>query len=225
LRNVTERRCFIAIGRPLDEVIQIKIKSSSLNCRHSDLALYERLSLRRFCEKVAGKLVTSRSNVLLVRQSRLTPGSGVVLSYQSTKNPKERTLYCPRPPDCDVQLFSPSGLIENSVRSSASSSNSSTQSCRVFIDAPPALRIQIRALSVLNTTSPDSTYVLIRDVDAVKTKVFRGTQLFLWMSTGSRAEVEFQGEYKHMKGSFRAEYFYPQPFKGIDCFTKMLGTS
>ncbi|XP_026867111.2 A disintegrin and metalloproteinase with thrombospondin motifs 13 [Electrophorus electricus] len=207
LRNVTERRCFIAIGRPLDEVIQIKIKSSSLNCRHKEsLALYERLSLRRFCEKVAGKLVTSRSNVLLVRQSRLTPGSGVVLSYQSTKNPKESHRE-----DCDVQLFSPSGLIENSVRSSASSSNSSTQSCRVFIDAPPALRIQIRALSVLNTTSPDSTYVLIRDVDAVKTKVFRGTQLFLWMSTGSRAEVEFQGEYKHMKGSFRAEYFYVKP--------------
>ncbi|XP_076845174.1 A disintegrin and metalloproteinase with thrombospondin motifs 13 isoform X2 [Brachyhypopomus gauderio] len=207
LRNVTERRCFIAIGRPLDEVIQIKIESSSLNCRQKEsLALYERLSLRRFCEKVAGKSVTSRSNVLLVRQSRLAPGNGVVLSYQSARNPKESHRE-----DCDVQLFSPSGLIENSVRSSPSASSSDTRSCRVFIDAPPALRIQIRALSVLNTTSPHSTYVLIRDVDAVKTTVFKGTQLFHWISTGSRAEMEFHGEYQHMKGSFRAEYFHIKP--------------
>lgn len=64
--------------------------------------------------------------------------------------------------DCDVQLFFPSGLIENPVRSS-SSSFSNMQSCRVFIDGPPALKIQIRALSVFNTTSSDSTYVLVRE--------------------------------------------------------------
>ncbi|MCI4381201.1 hypothetical protein PGIGA_G00248690 [Pangasianodon gigas] len=206
LRNVSERRCFISIGRPLDEVIQIKIESSSLNCRHKEnLALYERKSLRQICEKMAGKTLTSRSNVLLVRQSRLTPGNGVLLSYQSKKNMKKS-----HHEDCDVQLFSPSGLIENPVRSSSSSS-SSMQSCRVFIDAPPALRIQIRALSVFNTTSSDSAYVLIRDVDAVKTAVFKGKQLFHWSSTGSRAEVEFHGEYQQMKGAFRAEYSYIKP--------------
>uniref|UniRef100_W5K1A9 ADAM metallopeptidase with thrombospondin type 1 motif, 13 n=1 Tax=Astyanax mexicanus TaxID=7994 RepID=W5K1A9_ASTMX len=204
LQNVTERRCFIAIGRPLDEVIQIKIESSSLNCRHENLALYERLSLRRFCEKMTGKLVTSRSNVLLVRQSRISPGNGVLLSFRSEKNPK-KTHH-----ECDVQLFSPSGLIENPVRNSSSSTFSS-QSCRVFIDAPPALRINIRALSVFNTSSSDSTYVLMRDVDAVKTTVFKGTQLFQWSSTGSRAEVEFHGEYQHKKGTFRAEYSYVKP--------------
>lgn len=51
----------------------------------------------------------------------------------------------------------------------------------------------------------------IRDVDAVKTAVFQGTQLFHWSSTGSRAEVEFHGEYQHMKGTFRAEYSYIKP--------------
>lgn len=35
LRNVTQTRCIFAIGRPLDEVIQIKIVSSTLNCRQS----------------------------------------------------------------------------------------------------------------------------------------------------------------------------------------------
>lgn len=51
----------------------------------------------------------------------------------------------------------------------------------------------------------------IRDVDAVKTAVFKGTQLFHWTSTGSRAEVEFHGEYQQTKGSFRAEYSYIKP--------------
>ncbi|TSL97353.1 A disintegrin and metalloproteinase with thrombospondin motifs 13 [Bagarius yarrelli] len=206
LRNVTERRCFISIGRPLDEVIQIKIETSSLNCRHKEnLALYERKSLRQICERLAGKTLTSRSNVLLVRQSRITPGNGVLLSYQSKKNMKKSYNE-----DCDVQLFSPTGLIENPVRSSSPSS-SSMQSCRVFIDAPPVLRIQIQALSVLNATSSDSAYVLIRDVDAVKSAVFKGMQLFHWTSTGSRTEVEFHGEYQQIKGSFRAEYSYIKP--------------
>ncbi|XP_062855351.1 A disintegrin and metalloproteinase with thrombospondin motifs 13 [Trichomycterus rosablanca] len=206
LRNVSEKRCFISIGRPLEEVIQIKIESSSLNCRHKEnLALYERLSLRRFCEKMAGKSFTTRSNVLLVRQSRLTPGTGVLLSYSSEKNMKKS-----HHEDCDIQLFSSTGLIENPVRV-ASSLSPSARSCRVFIDAPPAKRIQIKALSVFNATSSDSTYVLIRDVDAVKTTVFKGTQLFQWSSTGSRAEVEFHGEYQQMQGTFRAEYSYVAP--------------
>lgn len=58
-------------------------------CLEENLALYERKSLRQICEKIAGKTMTSRSNVLLVRQSRLTPGNGVLLSYQSKKNMKK----------------------------------------------------------------------------------------------------------------------------------------
>ncbi|KAA0713727.1 A disintegrin and metalloproteinase with thrombospondin motifs 13 [Triplophysa tibetana] len=200
LRNITQRRCIFAIGRPLDEVIQVKIVSSSLNCQHKDnLVLYDRLILMRICERTHGKTVRSRSNVLLVRQSRLTSGNGVLLFYQSVKNKKSQYG------ECDVQLFSPSGVIENLIKSSAASL-SNTQSCRVFIDAPPAMRIQIRALSVFNKTDTNSTYILIRDVDALKTTVFRGNQLFLWSSSGSRAEVEFHGEYQQTKGTFRAAY-------------------
>lgn len=51
----------------------------------------------------------------------------------------------------------------------------------------------------------------IRDVDAVKTTVFKGMHLFHWISTGSRAEVEFHGEYQQMEGTFRAEYSYIKP--------------
>uniref|UniRef100_A0A672KCX2 Peptidase M12B domain-containing protein n=1 Tax=Sinocyclocheilus grahami TaxID=75366 RepID=A0A672KCX2_SINGR len=151
LRNVTQTRCIFAIGRPLDEVIQIKIISSTFNCR----------------------------------QSKLLSSEGL---------------------ECDVQLFSPSGLIENPIKSAAAAA-SNTQSCRMFIDAPPAFRIQIRALSVLNNTDTNSTYILIRDVDALKTTIFRGTRLFLWSSSGSRAEVEFHGEYQQIKGMFRLLYF------------------
>ncbi|XP_065103608.1 A disintegrin and metalloproteinase with thrombospondin motifs 13 isoform X2 [Paramisgurnus dabryanus] len=200
LRNVTQKRCMFAIGRPLDELIQIKIISSSLNCQQKDnIAMYDRLILMRLCERTHGKTVQSRSNVLLVRQSHLTPGNGVVLFYQSVKNKKSHHG------ECDVQLFSPSGLIENPIKS-LSTSLSNTRGCRVFIDAPPASRIQIKALSVFNKTDTNSTYILIRDVDALKTTVFRGTQLFLWSSSGSRAEVEFHGEYQRIKGMFRAEY-------------------
>ncbi|XP_016345719.1 A disintegrin and metalloproteinase with thrombospondin motifs 13 isoform X1 [Sinocyclocheilus anshuiensis] len=204
LRNVSQTRCIFAIGRPLDEVIQIKIISSTLNCRQKEnIALYDRLLLMRLCERMTGKTLKSRSNVLLVRQSRLTPGNGVLLFYQSVKNKKSHHG------ECDVQLFSPSGLIENPIKSAAAASN--TQSCRVFIDAPPAFRIQIRALSVLNNTDTNSTYILIRDVDALKTTIFRGIRLFLWSSSGSRAEVEFHGEYQQIKGMFRAEYSYINP--------------
>lgn len=205
LRNITQARCIFAIGRPLDELIQIKIISSTLNCRQKEnIALYDRLILMRLCERMTSKTLKSRSNVLLVRQSRLTPGNGVLLFYQSIKNKKSQHG------ECDVQLFSPSGLIENPIKSAATSY---TQSCRVFIDAPPAFRIQIRALSVLNNTDTDSTYILIRDVDALKTTIFRGTRLFLWSSSGSRAEVEFHGKYQQIKGMFRAEYSYINPFE------------
>ncbi|RXN20171.1 A disintegrin and metallo ase with thrombospondin motifs 13 [Labeo rohita] len=203
LRNVTQMRCIFAIGRPLDEVIQIKIISSTLKCQQKEnIALYDRRILMRLCERMTGKTLKSRSNVLLVRQSRLTPGNGMLLFYQSMKNKKSHHG------ECDVQLFSPSGVIENPIKSAAASN---TQNCRVFIDAPPAFRIQIRALSVLNNTDTNFTYILIRDVDALKTTIFRGSQLFLWSSSGNRAEVEFHGEYQQIKGIFRAEYSYINP--------------
>lgn len=73
--------------------LRLELKNSNFMCLYAcleeNLALYERKSLRQICEKMAGKTLTSRSNVLLVRQSRLTPGNGVLLSFQSKKNMKK----------------------------------------------------------------------------------------------------------------------------------------
>ncbi len=64
-------------------VVCVCVSSSEEN-----IALYDRLILMRLCERMTGKMLKSRSNVLLVRQSRLTPGNGVLLFYQSVKNKK-----------------------------------------------------------------------------------------------------------------------------------------
>lgn len=78
----------------------------------------------------------------------------------------------------------------------------------------------LRLLDIVDVMSHGNLCVLcycfllliqIRDVDALKTTIFRGTRLFLWSSSGSRAEVEFHGEYQQIKGMFRAEYSYINP--------------
>lgn len=48
----------------------------------------------------------------------------------------------------------------------------------------------------------------VRDMDMLKTSVFKGTQLFQWQSSGNMAEVEFHGDYLRSKGSFKAEYTF-----------------
>ena len=55
----------------------------------------------------------------------------------------------------------------------------------------------------------------IRDMDVLKTTVFKGHQLFLWRSTGNMAEIEFHGEYLHSKGSFKAQYSFVRVWYGI----------
>uniref|UniRef100_A0A3B3YI51 Peptidase M12B domain-containing protein n=1 Tax=Poecilia mexicana TaxID=48701 RepID=A0A3B3YI51_9TELE len=160
-------RCTVSIGRPLDEII--------------------------IC---SGSELTTRTNVLLVRQSVVTPGNGVVFTYRSKKNTKR---------NCDIQLFSPSGIFENPVTSNTS------HTCRVLINAPPSVKIRIQALHIalpFNTTGAQATYIMIRDMDALKTNVFNGQQLFLWHSSGNMAEVEFHGDYLNSKGTFRAEYSF-----------------
>lgn len=52
------------------------------------VVFFDRLVLVRKCEQVAGSELTSRTNVLLVRQNLLAPGDGVVFTYSSQKNPK-----------------------------------------------------------------------------------------------------------------------------------------
>ncbi|MGH0164094.1 UNVERIFIED_CONTAM: hypothetical protein FKN15_046616 [Acipenser sinensis] len=160
--------------------------------------------LMKKCERLAGFTRTSRTNVLLIRQGRLAPGSGVLLHYWSQPAPKR--YYG----DCDVQLFGSSGELVNPV----GPSDPGRQTCRTFINVAPSRKIEIRALgvnlaSVVNGTQ--STYILIRDIDALKTSVFHGNQLFFWRSSGSRAEIEFHGEYLAHPGSFRAEYSVIDP--------------
>lgn len=200
LTDVTDR-CVVSIGRPLDEVIHIKVVSSSLDCRKKEyVAFFDRLAFMRKCAHVGGTELTTRTNVLLVRQNLLTPGSGVVFTYSSQKN-KKRSHH----QDCDIQLFSPSGVFENPITSSTN------HTCRVLINAPPSVKIRIQALHiglVFNTTNSQSTYIMIRDMDVLKTNVFKGNQLFQWHASGNMAEVEFHGDYLHSEGSFRARYSF-----------------
>uniref|UniRef100_A0A668AGP4 CUB domain-containing protein n=1 Tax=Myripristis murdjan TaxID=586833 RepID=A0A668AGP4_9TELE len=181
LRHITGR-CTVSIGRPLDEVIHVTVESSNLDCKKSEYNISSRYW--RKCEQVERTELTTRTNVLLVGQKLLTPGNGVVLTYRSQKNTKK---------NCDIQLFAPSGVFENPT------TPNSNHTCRVLINAPPAVKIRIQALHIGLTFN-------IRDMDVLKTNVFKGQQLFLWRSSGNMAEVEFHGDYLHSKGSFRHQW-------------------
>lgn len=54
-----------------------------------NVAFFDRLALVRKCERVAGSELTTRTNVLLIRQSLLSLGNGVVFTYRSQKNTKK----------------------------------------------------------------------------------------------------------------------------------------
>lgn len=49
---------------------------------------FDRLALVRKCKQLTGAELTTRTNVLLVRQRLLTPGNGVTFTYTSQKNTK-----------------------------------------------------------------------------------------------------------------------------------------
>uniref|UniRef100_A0A3Q2Y4A6 CUB domain-containing protein n=1 Tax=Hippocampus comes TaxID=109280 RepID=A0A3Q2Y4A6_HIPCM len=178
LSNITGS-CMVAIGRPLDEVIHVKVESSSLNCRKSERYPACKCSLDlNFIYSIF------TTNVLLVRQNLLTSGNGIVFTYSSQRNTKK---------NCDKQLFSSSGVFENPTNSDTN------HTCRVLINAPPSVKIRIQAVHiglVFNATNSHSSYIMIRDTDMLKTKVFKGPQLFQWHSSGNMAEVEFHGDYQ-----------------------------
>lgn len=194
-------RCTVSIGRPLDEVIHIKMESSSLNCSKKEyVAFFDRLSFLRKCKQVAGSALTTRTNVLLVRQNLLSAGNGVLLSYNSQKNMKKSHHQI-----CDIQLFAPMGSFENPTTLNGS------HTCRVLINAPPSVKIKIQAKHIglgFNATNSQSTYIMIRDMDVLTTNVFKGQQLFVWHSYGNMAEIEFHGDYLRFKGTFKAEYSF-----------------
>uniref|UniRef100_A0A3B4VNT6 ADAM metallopeptidase with thrombospondin type 1 motif, 13 n=1 Tax=Seriola dumerili TaxID=41447 RepID=A0A3B4VNT6_SERDU len=173
-------RCTVSIGRPLDEVIHIKVESSSLNCRKSMFLNKPRECYfpgHSYCTKIN---VCDSMHVFLQRS--------MWSHYQ----------------DCDIQLFSPSSDFENPTTSSTN------HTCRVLINAPPSVKIRIQACA--NVITPAISFLVflvqIRDMDVLKTNVFKGQQLFQWHSSGNMAEIEFHGDYLHSKGSFRAEYSF-----------------
>lgn len=53
------------------------------------VAFFDRLAFVRKCEQVVGSELTTRTNVVLVRQNLLSRGNGVVFTYSSQKNTKK----------------------------------------------------------------------------------------------------------------------------------------
>ncbi|XP_039620349.1 A disintegrin and metalloproteinase with thrombospondin motifs 13 [Polypterus senegalus] len=202
LRDVGRRDCLLSVGRPLGEVLEVKVVSSSLNCKEREFVLfYEQLMLLKKCERLTGYTITSRSNVLMIRQGRLAPGRGILLHYWSKAATKRHHS------DCDVQLFGVTGKIVNPIQSQALGH----QSCRTFVNVAPRRRIEIRALSMNMAAQVNGSYILIRDVDIMRTWVFHGNSLFFWRSSGSRAEIEFHGEYLRRLGTFHGEFSAIEP--------------
>ncbi|XP_018419210.1 PREDICTED: A disintegrin and metalloproteinase with thrombospondin motifs 13 [Nanorana parkeri] len=200
--GILENDCMFSIGRPLGEIIVIKILSSSLNCSAGELVLfYGRAMWRKACTRISAVTVVTRSNTVIVRQRQVHPGNGIALEY-STK-PATQSYH----QDCDVQLFGMQGDIRNPIQSQ---SGSDSPACRIFIDVPPKFTIAVHALYMdleKGTNKTQSDYILIWDMKSMKSTAFHGNHLFYWESTGSRAEVEFNGDFSQDRVSFRAQYW------------------
>lgn len=62
------------------------------------------------------------------------------------------------PTDCDIQLFSSRGVFENPTTADTN------HTCRVLINTPPAVKIQIQALSIgpqIHASDSQSTYIMV----------------------------------------------------------------
>ncbi|XP_061460434.1 A disintegrin and metalloproteinase with thrombospondin motifs 13 isoform X2 [Rhineura floridana] len=204
MTGVQASDCTVAIGRPLGEVITVQVLESFLNCSAGEVVLIStRMMWRTGCKKLAHLTVNTRINTLMVRQRLLVPRNGVVFQYSSKEAAKKYHQ------DCDVQLFGPHGKIMSPVPLA----DWGTQvACRTFIDVAPQHHIAIHAVYVDLTADGNQThsgYISIRDVDAMKTAVFRGNQPFYWESIGSRAEIEFSKDFASV--SFQAEYWVTTP--------------
>ncbi|XP_062929811.1 A disintegrin and metalloproteinase with thrombospondin motifs 13 isoform X1 [Mobula hypostoma] len=196
LTNLQVKECTFSIGRPLDEVITIRVLSSSLSCSRRDaLSFCGRRLFWKTCSPLKGFTLTSVTNTLTVRQWSSTKGLGAVLQFSSSLSSRQYHR------ECDVQLYGPWGIIVNPMQSYKEG-----QACRTFINVSPIDRIIIRVLHLkfdnsVNTTSPD--YILIKDVSTQRYSAFRGNRLFLWQSLGNSVEIEFHGDFG-FRALFRA---------------------
>ncbi|XP_027622423.1 LOW QUALITY PROTEIN: A disintegrin and metalloproteinase with thrombospondin motifs 13 [Tupaia chinensis] len=201
LRGPGQADCVVAIGRPLGEVVTLRVLQSSLNCSAGGLLLlWGRLTWRKTCRKLPGMTFSSKTNTLLVRQRRLQPEGGVLLQYWSRTAPGSYT-------GCDVQLFGPGGEV---VSPSLSADGRKAGGCRLFIDVAPRARIAIHALTTTTGTGPqgnNASYILIWDTHSLRTTAFRGQQELYWESEGSQAEVEFSEGFLEMQASLRGRYW------------------
>ncbi|OCT67000.1 A disintegrin and metalloproteinase with thrombospondin motifs 13-like [Xenopus laevis] len=204
--GLKERDCMFTIGRPLGEVILVRVLSSTLNCTAGELLLFfGRVMWRKTCARLAGVTLMSRSNTLSVRQRQTQDGNGVVLEYWSKPAAQNYSR------ECDIQLYGMSGEIQNPVQPWI---EGGSPACRVFIEVAPKYYIAIHALYMdLDTVSIEThpSSILIRDMKTLKSTGFHGNHLFYWESTGSRAEIEFHGDFSKDRVSFRAQYWAREP--------------
>nr|XP_019584504.1 PREDICTED: A disintegrin and metalloproteinase with thrombospondin motifs 13 isoform X2 [Rhinolophus sinicus] len=204
LRGPGQADCAVAIGRPLGEVVTLQVLESSLNCSAGEmLLLWGRLTWRKTCRKLTGMTFSSKANTLVVRQRRERSGAGggVLLRYSSW--PAPGTFHR----ECDMQLFGPRGEIKNP---SVSPDGRSVGGCRIFINVAPQARIAIHALAThmgIGTEGTGASYIMIRDIQSLKTTTFRRQQALYWESEGSQAEIEFSQGFLETHSSLRGQYW------------------
>uniref|UniRef100_A0A4W3GFD9 ADAM metallopeptidase with thrombospondin type 1 motif 13 n=1 Tax=Callorhinchus milii TaxID=7868 RepID=A0A4W3GFD9_CALMI len=154
LTGVQQRECWVSIGRPLGEVVTVRILFSSFTCTARDfLTLMGRLLWWKTCSQLTGFTLTSITNTLTIRQRRANPGDGVVLQYSSSLASRRYHR------ECDVQLYGPKGVIISPAHPYVKG-----KACRTFINVAPTSRIAIRVLYLrlqvgINGTSSD--YILV----------------------------------------------------------------
>ncbi|XP_078082281.1 A disintegrin and metalloproteinase with thrombospondin motifs 13 [Mustelus asterias] len=194
LISLRGRDCLVTIGRPLNEVITVRVLTSSLNCSKRDsLSFCGRRLFWKTCSPLKGFALTSITNTLTIRQRTSTGNGGSILQY--TSSPSTRHYYR----DCDRQLYGPQGNILSPVQPYREG-----QACRTIINVAPMDRILIKILYLrfnvrVNTTAAD--YILIKDVSTQRYSAYRGNSLFRWQSLGNSVEIEFHGDF-----GFRATF-------------------